>query len=161
MSFPITIPVFAALLRAGLPVIDADDGERGIVMFGESIYAEKRGPFGYINGKPGESWRLDLRDPIIRDACVRAIWRKLRPGDPEPLNSPKFRRDAFNVWSVWDIEKNTGALLAVAFAPNGTSSPWRFVVPALADITDIADVAGDDIDCDLLALGCVCVAVLS
>lgn len=100
MADAILVPAWPALLRAGLPVVLVS-GERGpfvawldhmqqsalVAIEQDDALTEVRVSVRRPNTL---TIRLDLRDPAVRDAVVRAIWRKLRPDEPEPLTAPIF-----------------------------------------------------------------------
>lgn len=94
------VPAWPEVLRAGLPVVVQRDAF-GVGSF-SAIYCDTDDDdvFVYSSDERGFSklWDADtlladLRDGDVRDACVRALWRKLRPGEPEPLTAPLFYYD--------------------------------------------------------------------
>jgi hypothetical protein len=97
--------------------------------------------------------RLDPRDPTVRDAVVRAIWRKLRPDAPEPLTAPEFRNYKNRVFRL----QSDGE--ASWFEPVGQITS-NFIVVAIS-IPALASIPLDSPDRDLLALAEVAKAVLS
>lgn len=166
---PVLVPAWPAVLRAGLPVRvkwGAGDGDIGPVRVlcsleespteGETwcnVASTRNTPS--VDDYPLAELRLDLRDPATRDAVVRAIWRKLRPTEPEPLTAPAFD---FSTFVRGPRVKLYGHRLREPVVIR-----WRRAVdrdhdalcPALADV----DLTSTDVD--LLALACCAAAVLA
>jgi hypothetical protein len=164
----ILVPAYPALLRAGLPVVYcAWVGEPAIgavivrtcddpvvILTGDvhtgGIFANR---IAVVHG--GAFLSLDLRDPAVRDAAVRALWRKLRPVEPEPLTAPAFgiapngHAATDPHWLLYNGDL-VARFMAISCFPR-----IDHAVPALASI----DLASPDRD--LLALACVLAAVLS
>lgn len=96
---PILIPAFPAVLRAGMPcVVEYEEYETwvflGLTTDGALQFA-RSSPAAILPSRMSidesvASVRLDLRDAAVRDAVVRAVWRKLRPTEPEPLTAPSW-----------------------------------------------------------------------
>lgn len=143
---PVLVPAFPAALRVGLPVIHVDgpavvtlcEGSQVVVVLtagrvlGAVVYADRiRVVYGALT--------LDLRDPSVRDAVVRALWRKLRPGEPEPLTAPRWSYDGMGCWWLDNGEDGIPC--------DQNNRPTLANLPASPDR-------------DLLALAAVCVAVL-
>ena len=102
---PVLVPAFPAVLRRGLPLVwRRDDGSASEPLlcmeaprggstelwtensYGGHCYAD-------VEHESAEDYWLDLRDPAVRDAVVRAIWRKLHSDESEPLTAPGFEFD--------------------------------------------------------------------
>ena len=117
-------------------------------------------------GCPRGDVSLDVRDPAVRDALVRAIWRKLRPDEPEPLTAPRWDNNSERRYSLVGrfMRDVSDATYDVRFRPTpGGRSPESedIVVPALGDLPrDSFERPQDFADRALLALAAVCVAVL-
>lgn len=94
----------------------------------------------------------DLRLPADRDRCVRAIWHKLRPTEPEPLTAPAFHwlGSAGNYATAWVME--------VRDPPHGLTLSCGFAAVRYPALTS---VPLDSPDRDLLALAEVAKAVLA
>ena len=117
MADPILVPAYPAMLRAGLPVVDRDDGEVGVLIRADpdlpwqvSVY---RGGYGWdLDEMPG-AWSCNLRDPAVRDACVRALWRKLGADRDEPFSlriaAAEQYRDARRAVTITGILFHTDA----------------------------------------------------
>lgn len=160
----ILVPAFPAVLRDGLPVIDSIDGERGMAQQRRSdwytlVWSEADG--SDMHRLVPSEFRLDLRDPTVRDAVVRALWRKLRPDEPEPLTAPTWRYP----WTTGGWHPTTPGLRprwtlgdvgfdARPFDVQHPDDRSQHVIPALASIPL------DSPDRDLLALAEVAKAVL-
>jgi hypothetical protein len=102
----VLIPAYPAVLRAGLPVVVERDGFGAggrfkFVAFwcGKSdgdVYVCDASERGYTKLWDADVVSLDLRDPAVRDAVARAIWRKLRrKATPGALD---MREVSPNVW---------------------------------------------------------------
>lgn len=107
---------------------------------------------------------FDLRNPAVRDAIVRAIWRRLRFGDPELLAAPGWYYDTENehwLFSVpigWDRDLHetfTAETGSCCVGSNHHADHDVRTIPALASIPL------DSPDRDLLALAEVAKAVLA
>jgi hypothetical protein len=161
-SSAILVPAFPALLRRGMPVTAY--GRQGVL-----VRSGERCRVAYPDEREDieTSWyelrelRLDLRDAAVRDAIVRAIWRKLRPGmidvhgrlPPDPLTAPHFYFDGHE------------ARLGLAGSPSGCFEYLEFA-PMRRPYTDVEVVAFAAIpresrDRSLLALAEVAKAVFA
>jgi hypothetical protein len=170
---PVFVPAFQAVLRPGImlmvpgPIGACADGEwlntplqmRG---GGDDLHFNA---FGFWQTERAAKCRLDLRDPSVRDAVVRAIWRKLRSDEPEPLTTPRWSRlcyqrnetpDSLDSWTLTS-PKSPPIDFSAASSPWGFRSEWRTVV----DLGDSELVPLDSPNRDLLALAEVAKAVLS
>lgn len=106
---------------------------------------------------PASCLRLNLRVPAVRDALVRALWRKLRPSDDEPHAAPMWvphDSDAVPAWSLATMDGD-GDADSIYFAEQiGETAPDdSMAIPSLANC--YAE------DGDLLALAEVAKSVLS
>ena len=88
--------------------------------------------------------RLDLREPAVRDAVARAIWRTLRPNEPEPLTAPVFASHADGAFFTLEHQR---------FVAH-SAADYEHEVPALGN------VALANPDRDLLALAAIAAHVL-
>jgi hypothetical protein len=166
------IPAYPTVLRAGLPVVVERDGFGAggrfkFVAFwcGQSdgdVYVCDASERGYTKLWDADIVLLDLRDPAVRDAVVRAIWRKLRPEESELLTAPAWRYP----WVVWGWHPSTPGprprwtLGEIGFDARSLEVQHpddraQHVIPTLASVP-----LGSP-DRDLLALAEVAKAVLS
>lgn len=155
MSAPVLVPAFPAVLQAGLPVECLGYSLRGRAHAAQDVGDGEWMLWPNASGRywPLTSLRLDLRDPTVRDAVVRAIWRALRPDEPEPLTAPVF------VVGVGAVLMESPGRQSIAFLDRdisyaGSNHAAAQIVPALTAIRHAPDR-------DLLALAEVAKAVLS
>lgn len=173
---PVLVPAWPEVLRVGLPVVNKQGHDIGVFMYecNDSFLGETWCKI-YSAHELGEqrlsSLRLDLRDPYIHDAVVRAMWRTLRrttvrpasdvldmreasPGvwEPEPVNAPQFDHVANRrCWVMWAGGGGRGA----CFTPDGTT----FFPSTVHAVPALASVPLDSPDRDLLALAACAEAV--
>jgi hypothetical protein len=87
------VPAFSSVLREGLPVIGNTDGDES---FGVVVAFTPTGATVWWNDwqesceEEVKDLNLNLRDPAVRDAVVRALWHKLHPNQPEPPTAPRW-----------------------------------------------------------------------
>jgi hypothetical protein len=185
VTAPLLIPAYPALLRAGLPVVcdlETDEGDAYIDVAAVviSLYGVDCDPDPWLTigiddrGNSGERaealiahTRLDLRNPAVRDQAVRALWRKLRPGEPEPLTAPRWDNNSEQRYSL--VGRHMRGVSDTAYdvrfrpTPGGRSPECEdIVVPALGVLPrDSFERPQDFADRDLLALAAVLAAVLA
>lgn len=88
--------------------------------------------------------RYDLRRPADRDRCVRALWRKLRPGEPEPLTAPQFANDG-DAWGLCADGFDGGGTVWFAEEWNDEDAGSTYVaVPALASLATTCPACDGD-----------------
>ncbi len=156
---PVLVPAFPAVLRAGLSIVVRGPMPHvGPDEYLHTVVVVIGGPvvhFWHMGGARGalkDAVFVDLRDPAVRDAVVRALWRKLRPDEPEPLTAPRFWHPA-PLATRWLVYGDDGSLM-IRLAPVVSFEDVDVAVPALASIPL------DSPDRDLLALAEVAKAVL-
>jgi hypothetical protein len=168
----VLIPAYPAVLRARLPLPVVFRDTRHIAVHYDDRYDPMVGGVGFPGvtivmpthadrchtsqaPKPVyvQSLAIDLRESIVRDALVREIWHKLRPGmidvhgrpPPDPLTAPHFYFNGAREARLGLAGSPGGAFLYVEFDP--VRRPYTDIeVPALATIPL------DSFDRELLAL---------
>lgn len=168
MSGAIIVHAWPLVLRPGL-VVDTGgltegcawaDNTQILVAFGDEVCSvawEDGGETTTEDDIPLAALRLNLRDDATRDAVLRAMWRKLRPEDPESLSAPQWiphDDDATPAWSLARFDGD-GDADAIYFAEyiGSTAPDGSMAVPELSGCYQE--------DADLLALGTCARAVLS
>ena len=140
------------LLQSGLPVI------RGGRVHAPGIACDRAAhewwcwyTMNRVVPVPARELSVDLCDPTVRDAIVRALWALLRPDDPEPVTAPSWY-GGYSDGYRWCLDRRFERGPRFAAKVN-QMRPDRIVVPALADIPS----SDDDSTwiCDLLALRAV------
>lgn len=170
MTAPILIPAFACVLRPGLSIVHNGYNDPSVRI---CMHVDDQGRVAYaITDEQGDvqEWgrsknvSLNLRNPAVRDAVVRAIWRKLRPDDSEPTTAPAWSHveagEGFPCWwwvSTNHVDDDSDEDVETFGADNPTHAGGIIdhSVPSLAS------VPLDSPDRDLLALAEVAKAVLS
>lgn len=164
MSEGILVPAFPTVLRPGL--LACDGCCRWFVVVDpdnfDDVFVADIGS-GETEVVRREALRLDLRDPAVRDAVVRAIRRKLRPGEPEPLTAPLFYYGGgCDRWAGFAATARASWWLESGVFKCGW---WDADVDDPAQgVAALAALRGVDVDHhdrDLLALAAVARAVLS
>jgi hypothetical protein len=163
------VPAFPAVLRAGLPVFvdqkewiyvgTTTDGTHQFSQVSPGVLPSRMVADSFITAY------LDLRNPTVRDAVVRAIWHKLHPKEPDPLTAPAFllHMESLRLWRLcWHAYPVCGRSSArlhqgaiFHFEPSVGPGGRAQEVPALATIPL------DSLDRDLLALAEVAKVVLA